>query len=405
MSRIKLIQESVLMNGSSQEYPDVTEVILPNNKPDYSILDITVIPDDLYNPTIQSILISLDQEASLKESDSKLLDINILSETVNTKTGYSNSLFEFESSDSTITLSLVLQETEKQGVYKVEAYTTRGVKVFETHTLRPKETIKNYLNSLANEYLISKPIKESTDNTEWIEICKAFCKKIGAELLFVNDDNFGYETKDGQLVHMYADELEQYLKNNKLEESDDKENSIKGYKKDLIKKFPELKDKDGFKSYADDDYLAIDFNTDGSIKGYRLTSKLEEAEDPIIADVKEDLAIEPGSDEEAMLDEIYEEPETDDEEQTNEEIVGERLADKIINNELKIDYSNWNQLDKPEKVERVEPKLRKFMEDNKNVFQSSIQTFFYFLIAIEDASLDIEREVLDDLYDEIVGRK
>lgn len=51
---------------------------------------------------------------------------------------------------------------------------------------------------------------------EWKEICQTFCNKIGAELLFVNSDNFGYQTKDGELVHMYADELEQYLKNNKL---------------------------------------------------------------------------------------------------------------------------------------------------------------------------------------------
>lgn len=48
--------------------------------------------------------------------------------------------------------------------------------------------------------------------TEWEEVCKVFCKKIGAELLFVNSDNFGYQDKDGNLVHMYADELAEYLK-------------------------------------------------------------------------------------------------------------------------------------------------------------------------------------------------
>ena len=59
----------------------------------------------------------------------------------------------------------------------------------------------------------SDNLTEETDNKEWEEICKEFCKQIGAELLFVNDDNFGYQDKDGSLVHMYADELETYLKN------------------------------------------------------------------------------------------------------------------------------------------------------------------------------------------------
>lgn len=48
---------------------------------------------------------------------------------------------------------------------------------------------------------------------EWTAICEAFCKKINAELLFVNLDNFGYMTEDGQTVHMYADELAEYLNN------------------------------------------------------------------------------------------------------------------------------------------------------------------------------------------------
>ena len=75
-----------------------------------------------------------------------------MSETVNQKTGYSNSLFEFESTNHTITLSLVLQESSRRGVYKVEAYTTKGIKVFESTTYKPKSIIESYLKSLANEY-------------------------------------------------------------------------------------------------------------------------------------------------------------------------------------------------------------------------------------------------------------
>lgn len=57
-------------------------------------------------------------------------------------------------------------------------------------------------------------LSESTDDSEWKQVAKAYCKKIGAELLFVNDYDFGYETKDGELVHMYADELEAALTKN-----------------------------------------------------------------------------------------------------------------------------------------------------------------------------------------------
>lgn len=58
-----------------------------------------------------------------------------------------------------------------------------------------------------------KDLHESTNNKEWEEICKEFCKQIGAELIFVNDDNFGYMDKEGTMIHMYADELQKYLQN------------------------------------------------------------------------------------------------------------------------------------------------------------------------------------------------
>lgn len=47
---------------------------------------------------------------------------------------------------------------------------------------------------------------------EWVEICEAFCEKIGATLLFVNGDNFGCELRDGTLSHIYADELAEILR-------------------------------------------------------------------------------------------------------------------------------------------------------------------------------------------------
>lgn len=49
-----------------------------------------------------------------------------------------------------------------------------------------------------------------TNNTEWKEICKAYCNRIGAELLFVNDYDFGYEL-NGSFVHLDADGLREVL--------------------------------------------------------------------------------------------------------------------------------------------------------------------------------------------------
>ena len=81
-------------------------------------------------------------------------------------------------------------------------------------------SIEDYLEAVAKGE-VSK-MSESSDDAymeEWRSICEAFCKKIGAKLLFVNTDNFGYEDKNGNLVHMYADELEQFIKNGGLKES------------------------------------------------------------------------------------------------------------------------------------------------------------------------------------------
>ena len=47
---------------------------------------------------------------------------------------------------------------------------------------------------------------------EWKEICRVFCKKHNAKLLFVKDDSFGMETADGNLHHIYVGELVEILK-------------------------------------------------------------------------------------------------------------------------------------------------------------------------------------------------
>lgn len=149
MTKVKLV-ESFSNNSVDQVIEDIGVV----DQPDFTILDVTVISDDEYNPTIQSILIDLSENQSLTECESLGLGFNILSETVNDKTGYSHSLFEFESKNKTITLNLSLNEHEKyDGVFKVAAHTTKGELVFESNTQYPAKEIKKYLNTLTSRYL------------------------------------------------------------------------------------------------------------------------------------------------------------------------------------------------------------------------------------------------------------
>ena len=277
MKKMKLKLNESLLTGMIDLNSDTTNTNVIEDldrqvHPDYKILDVTVIPDDNYQPTIQSILIDLDEDNKLVESENKNLDINILSETVNSKTGYSNSLFEFESANHTITLSLVLQETDRRGIYTVEAYTTRGEKIFNRNTCRPKQIIESYLNSLANEYLIDKPIKE--------------------------------------------------------------------------------------------------------------------AEDPIVDDVKEDLAIEPGSDEEEKLNEIYEEPSEEDTYTFDEFNHAQKLYDEIRG--LDIDYSDWNNLTDDERHELVKPKLQEFYDKHKVEFDDNEDIFDLVLDNLDDDNFHTE---------------
>lgn len=46
---------------------------------------------------------------------------------------------------------------------------------------------------------------------DWRAICKAFAKRIDAELIFVNETGCGVELKDGNFRHFYVDELQAYL--------------------------------------------------------------------------------------------------------------------------------------------------------------------------------------------------
>ena len=42
---------------------------------------------------------------------------------------------------------------------------------------------------------------------DWKQICKEYAKKVNAELLFVNETSFGIQLPNGELQHIYIDEL------------------------------------------------------------------------------------------------------------------------------------------------------------------------------------------------------
>lgn len=62
-----------------------------------------------------------------------------------------------------------------------------------------------YLRVATKEQLMSDQDRKYLK--EWTGICQAYCDKVGAELLFVNQGDFGCAMPNGELRHIYADEL------------------------------------------------------------------------------------------------------------------------------------------------------------------------------------------------------
>ena len=42
---------------------------------------------------------------------------------------------------------------------------------------------------------------------DWREICNAYAKKIGAEVIFVNNCSCGLELSNGQFAHIYIEDM------------------------------------------------------------------------------------------------------------------------------------------------------------------------------------------------------
>lgn len=96
------------------------------------------------------------------------------------------------------------------------------------------------------------------------------------QYIITNDNNevyrFAMNGSDEKTKDIGAKiEFRRYI--NKEESENNKDKSIYGTKKELFEKFPELKNNKNYDSYADDDYMAIDFDSNNKIKGIRLATK------------------------------------------------------------------------------------------------------------------------------------
>lgn len=367
MKKIKLIlNESLITNtNTNSNQIDVIEDVTTQQKPDYQIIDVTIIPDEEYNPTIQSILIDLDESNRLCESEeeSKNLSINILSETVNIKTGYSNSLFEFENQNHTITLSLVLQEADKKGIYKVEAYTTKGEKVFESNTCRPRKLIESYLNSLANEYLIDKKLKEE----EFFKSSDLYTK--------IDDEKI---TRSREDIQRRIEEIDREI-----------ENKVKRYSS-------------AQKQYHGDNALSnrLEGEIDSlSVEKEKLQAMLNES------DLKED-AIDNARADTAMGGVAYDDyitnfrpslrQDEDTESYSTEDFIkASELTDEIKN--LNIDYSEWNNMTQEERDKLVTPELNRFYNKYKVDFEKNPDLFDLIQYNLTDDNFHTEARILRDL--------
>lgn len=296
---------------------------------DYTITDIT----ELNKVSDGDVQPPIDITGLLNEVDSRLNEsigenwgvINYQSTRYNTETGNSNALFELCASGKTYLMSMLLEEngtllkvnnTKGQTIFKrktndavglAESYIRQFIPMKEAEKVDKTECDEKPLKErlekaiLANDVLSNKSAEinylvdltsEVKDDGQFFDLVQkkiyAFVAELHANVtpcMPTEKDEQEFATFDAMVealygkdfVEVHEDEPKQVKGTEKLEES---AKPVEGYKKDLIEKFPELKDNENFKSYADDDWMAIDLNDDGSIKGYRLATKnIDEADD------------------------------------------------------------------------------------------------------------------------------
>lgn len=342
-----------------QEQDTVVRVVTSQREDrDYSITDITElnqVSDGDVQPPIDIAGLLVDVDSRLTESYGQNWgQINFQSTRFNTNTNDSNALFELCVGDKTYLMSMLLEENGS--VLKVN--NTKGQTIFKRKsndiTSLAESYIKQFISKEADEVPeclkhMNEPLHERLDFIKaYIETIKLAPKESKEELRkyiikeiygFIaelsdaikaeepsDEDKIELPTFDKMVEDVFGKEWvkyipkenkseitgvetlkeEKYLKKycnktekwkeleecSKLNEND----SFYGTKKEIMDKYPELKDVESYQSYADDDYMAVDFNDDGSIKGLRLASrdneKLEEDEEvsseEIEAEVKDE---------------------------------------------------------------------------------------------------------------------
>ena len=55
------------------------------------------------------------------------------------------------------------------------------------------------------------PTVSEAQMTDWKAICHAYAKKIGAEVVFVNNYSCGLELSNGQFAHIYIEDMVERL--------------------------------------------------------------------------------------------------------------------------------------------------------------------------------------------------
>lgn len=121
---------------------------------------------------------------------------------------------------------------------------------------------EDLLKDLADSYLTS----------EFLETCENHPKEgsiYDCDGAYKWDESNNYDDED------YYESEKAKKGSESLKEID----SFEGTKADIMKKYPELANNPNYSSYADDDWMAVDYNEDGTIKGLRLATKVTEAEE------------------------------------------------------------------------------------------------------------------------------
>ncbi len=106
------------------------------------------------------------------------------------------------------------------GLTKQSGYCTYPLWKFNEDFLRSIDPKLYEMYSNEFDAYMHEEMHDDAYMKEWTEVCAAYCKRVGAELLFVNESDFGCEMPNGELRHIYADELEALLNADQTEGGD-----------------------------------------------------------------------------------------------------------------------------------------------------------------------------------------